>query len=73
MDQWVIYSYYNVGTTNCEVLWQNSAPDGGFLARHVALKAGVPIDKPAFAVNRLCGSGFQSIVNGVQVSCVLTL
>lgn len=48
------------------VVGSNSAPDGGFLARHVALKAGVPIDKPAFAVNRLCGSGFQSIVNGVQ-------
>ncbi|XP_076169644.1 yippee interacting protein 2 [Ptiloglossa arizonensis] len=43
-----------------------SSSDGGFLARHVALKSGVPLDKPAFSVNRLCGSGFQSIVNGAQ-------
>lgn len=27
---------------------------------------GVPIDRPALGVNRLCGSGFQSIVNGAQ-------
>ncbi|XP_031847969.1 yippee interacting protein 2 [Nomia melanderi] len=43
-----------------------SSSDGGFLARHTALKSGVPIEKPAFAVNRLCGSGFQSIVSGAQ-------
>lgn len=43
-----------------------SQTDGGYLARHVLLKAGIPIDKPALAVNRLCGSGFQSIVNGAQ-------
>lgn len=27
---------------------------------------GIPIDRPALGVNRLCGSGFQSIVNGAQ-------
>ncbi|CAK9802508.1 3-ketoacyl-CoA thiolase, mitochondrial [Anthophora quadrimaculata] len=43
-----------------------SSADGAFLARHVALKSGVPLEKPAFSVNRLCGSGFQSIVNGTQ-------
>jgi len=43
-----------------------SQSDGGFLARHAALSAGIPIEKPAMAVNRLCGSGFQSIVNGAQ-------
>lgn len=43
-----------------------SSSDGAFLARHVALKSGVPVEKPAFAVNRLCGSGFQSIVSGAQ-------
>lgn len=43
-----------------------SSSDGGFLARHVALKSGVPLEKPAYSVNRLCGSGFQSIVNGAQ-------
>ncbi|XP_074042180.1 3-ketoacyl-CoA thiolase, mitochondrial isoform X4 [Leptinotarsa decemlineata] len=42
------------------------APDGILLPRHVLLHCGIPIEKPAFAVNRLCGSGFQAIVNGVQ-------
>jgi acetyl-CoA acetyltransferase family protein len=32
-------------------------------ARHVALKAGVPEDRPALTVNRLCGSGIQAIVS----------
>jgi len=34
--------------------------------RHVGLNCGVPIEKPALGINRLCGSGFQSIVNGAQ-------
>jgi len=33
----------------------------------VALKAGVPFDRPALTVNRLCGSGIQSIVSGAQM------
>jgi acetyl-CoA acyltransferase 2 len=37
-----------------------------YFARHVALKAGCPIETPALTVNRLCGSGFQAIVNGAQ-------
>ena len=41
--------------------------DAIYGARHVALKAGVPIDKPALTVNRLCGSGIQSIVSGTQM------
>ncbi len=32
-------------------------------ARHVALKCGVPEDRPALTVNRLCGSGIQAIVS----------
>jgi len=40
--------------------------DGIYLARHVSLNCGIPQEKPALAVNRLCGSGFQSIVNGAQ-------
>lgn len=43
-----------------------SSNDGGFLTRHVALKSGIPLEKPAFSLNRLCGSGFQSIVSGAQ-------
>src|SRR5438477_2731580 len=41
--------------------------DAIYGARHVALKAGVPIDRPALTVNRLCGSGIQAIVSGAQM------
>ena len=40
--------------------------DAIYGARHVALKAGVPKDVPALTVNRLCGSGLQSVVTAVQ-------
>jgi acetyl-CoA acetyltransferase family protein len=45
---------------------QTSA-DAIYGARHVALKAGVPLERPALTVNRLCGSGIQSIVSGAQM------
>lgn len=41
--------------------------DAIYGARHVALKAGVPIDRPALTVNRLCGSGIQAIISGAQM------
>jgi len=41
----------------------NGAP---YLARHVALRAGIPIETPALTVNRLCGSGLQAVVSGAQ-------
>lgn len=44
---------------------QTSA-DAIYMARHIGLKSGVPIPTPALTVNRLCGSGFQSVVNGAQ-------
>jgi acetyl-CoA acyltransferase 2 len=44
---------------------QTSA-DAIYCARHVGLKAGLPISVPALTVNRLCGSGFQAIVNGAE-------
>lgn len=43
-----------------------SQADGNFLPRHIALHSGIPIGTPALGVNRLCGSGFQSVVNGAQ-------
>src|SRR5215831_4970403 len=45
---------------------QTSA-DAIYGARHVALKAGVPVDRPALTVNRLCGSGIQSIISGAHM------
>ena len=41
--------------------------DALYGARHVGLKAGVPQHVPALTVNRLCGSGLQSIVSGSQL------
>jgi len=44
-----------------------TSPDAIYGARHVALKAGVGIEVPALTVNRLCGSGIQSIISGAHV------
>src|SRR5678815_3149585 len=44
-----------------------TSSDAIYGARHVALKAGVPIEVPALTVNRLCGSGIQSSVSGAQL------
>jgi acetyl-CoA acetyltransferase family protein len=41
--------------------------DSIYGARHVALRAGVPVERPALTVNRLCGSGVQSIICGAQM------
>ena len=45
---------------------QTSA-DAIYGARHVALKAGIPIPVPALTVNRLCGSGIQSVISAAQL------
>jgi acetyl-CoA acyltransferase 2 len=61
--------------TGVEPAWVDHAVFGNVLqtsadaiygARHVALKAGLPIDVPALTVNRLCGSGIQAAVTGAQ-------
>ncbi len=44
-----------------------SSKDAIYFARHVALKAGLPIETPALTVNRLCGSGLQAIVSAAQL------
>ncbi|HXY19624.1 MAG TPA: acetyl-CoA C-acetyltransferase [Gemmatimonadales bacterium] len=44
---------------------QTSA-DAIYFARHVGLKAGLPVEVPALTVNRLCGSGFEAIVQAAQ-------
>lgn len=44
-----------------------TSSDAVYLARHVGLKAGVPIPVPAVTVNRLCGSGFEAIVQGARL------
>src|SRR5687768_17807833 len=44
-----------------------TSSDAIYGARHVALKAGVPIEVPALTVNRLCGSGIQAAASGGQL------
>src|SRR5438445_13284995 len=46
---------------------QQTSGDSLYGARHVGLKAGLPIETPALTVNRLCGSGMQAIVNAAQM------
>ncbi len=46
---------------------QQTSGDSIYGARHVALKAGVPVEVPALTVNRLCGSGMQSVVTAAQM------
>src|SRR5512142_1012603 len=46
---------------------QQTSGDALYGARHVALKAGLPVETPALTVNRICGSGIQSIVSGAQM------
>jgi acetyl-CoA acetyltransferase family protein len=46
---------------------QQTSGDAIYGARHVGLRAGLPIETPALTVNRLCGSGMQSIVNAAQM------
>lgn len=44
-----------------------TSSDAIYGARHVALKSGLPIEVPALTVNRLCGSGIQSIVEAAHL------
>ena len=45
---------------------QQTSADAIYLARHVGLQSGLPVETPAVTVNRLCGSGFESIIQGAQ-------
>jgi len=44
-----------------------TSSDAIYLARHVGLRAGVPVKVPALTVNRLCGSGFEAVVQGARL------
>jgi acetyl-CoA acetyltransferase family protein len=46
---------------------QQTSGDALYGARHVGLRAGIPIETPALTVNRLCGSGMQAIVSAAQM------
>jgi acetyl-CoA acyltransferase 2 len=44
-----------------------TSSDAIYLARHIGLRAGAPIETPALTVNRLCGSGFEAVVQGARL------
>jgi acetyl-CoA acetyltransferase family protein len=46
---------------------QQTSGDALYGARHVGLRAGLPVETPALTVNRLCGSGIQAIVSAAQM------
>src|SRR5438270_12082461 len=46
---------------------QQTSGDALYGARHVGLRAGLPVETPALTVNRLCGSGMQAIVNAAEM------
>lgn len=48
------------------IVFQISSVDGIFLPRHVSLNCGIRLEVPALGINRLCGSGFQAVINGAQ-------
>eukprot|EP00934_Nitzschia_sp_Nitz4_P008449 Nitzschia sp. Nitz4//scaffold60_size111251//69500//72600//NITZ4_004154-RA/size111251-snap-gene-0.195-mRNA-1//-1//CDS//3329555585//8439//frame0 len=43
-----------------------ASPDAAYLARHVGLKSGMKIAAPSLTVNRLCGSGFETVIQGAN-------
>ncbi|MGE7635484.1 acetyl-CoA C-acetyltransferase [Bacillus paramycoides] len=45
---------------------QQSSKDAHYLARHVGLKAGLPIHVPALTINRLCGTGVEAILTAAR-------
>jgi acetyl-CoA acyltransferase 2 len=44
-----------------------TSQDAIYISRHVGLKSGCRIETPALTVNRLCGSGFEAIVQGARL------
>src|ERR1035437_3044905 len=43
-----------------------SSPDTYFLPRHIGLYAGIPFGIPAVMLQRICGSGFETIIAGAE-------
>ncbi|KAJ3367753.1 3-ketoacyl-CoA thiolase, mitochondrial [Allomyces arbusculus] len=57
------------GTPVDSVIFGNvsqTSNDAAYLARHVGHRAGLPVHVPALTINRLCGSGFQAVINAAH-------
>jgi acetyl-CoA C-acetyltransferase len=47
----------NIGQSSC---------DAYFLPRHIGLFSGLPVEIPALMVQRICGSGFETLITGAE-------
>ncbi|PWG65879.1 acetyl-CoA C-acyltransferase [Spiribacter halobius] len=47
-------------------VWLGNALEGGNVARRVALAGGLPVEVPAFTVDRQCASGLDTIIDACQ-------
>ena len=56
----------SIESVNVGNIIQGSQTNGPYISRHVALGVGCGIEVPCLTVNRLCGSGFQAVVNCAQ-------
>ncbi|HLF65123.1 MAG TPA: thiolase family protein [Saprospiraceae bacterium] len=43
-----------------------SSGDAYFLPRHIGLFSGLPVEVPALMVQRICGSGFETLIAGAE-------
>lgn len=59
-----------VDSVICGTVNQISSKNGPYISRHIGLRVGVKIETPCLTINRLCGSGFQSLVTGSQEICL---
>lgn len=59
-----------VDSVICGTVNQISSKNGPYIARHIGLRVGVKLETPCLTINRLCGSGFQSLVTGSQEICL---
>ena len=55
-----------------------TASNGQNPARQAAINAGIPVSKPAYIVNQVCGSGLRAVISGYQsiklgeIKCVIS-
>ena len=57
----MLVDHANVGNA------MQTSRDAMYCARHVALRAGLAVETPAVTVNRLCGSGFEAIIQAARL------
>ena len=65
------FSVKNIDSVIVGNVIQHSQSNGIFASRHIGLGIGVPIEVPCLNVNRLCGSGFQAVIDASHVYIIM--